>query len=151
MEPFALTAWIVAAAAIGYGNYRYVRGSRDVKGLADAEFRQIRVETGPPALCFDGREAEVVAERVAYEDRHRIRVASVTRYGRNAHGEYFFSCPKAGESRISSTSNRRSPGWRWASATSRRQAASIPAGAMAGKTAFARTIATQDVLAQGAS
>ncbi len=90
MEPFALTAWIVAAAAIGYGNYRYVRGSRDVKGLADAEFRQIRVETGPPALCFDGREAEVVAERVAYEDRHRIRVASVTRYARNAHGEYFF-------------------------------------------------------------
>ncbi len=90
MEPIALVVGIVVAALAGYSNYRYVRGARDVKRLADEEFRQIRITEAPPALCFDGRSAEIVAEAVAYEDKYCIRVLSVTRYARNAHGEYFF-------------------------------------------------------------
>lgn len=90
MEAVALVVGIVVAAAAGYGNYRYARGARDVRRLADEEFRQIRVESGPAALCFDGRSAEIVAEGVAYEDKYCIRVLSVTRYARNAPGEYFF-------------------------------------------------------------
>lgn len=90
MEPIGLVVGILVAAVAGYSNYRYMRGARDVKRLADEEFRQILVESGPPALCFDGRSAEIVAEGVAYEDKYCIRVLSVTRYARNAHGEYFF-------------------------------------------------------------
>lgn len=90
MEPIALVVGIVAAAAVGYSNYRYARGARDVVRLADEEFRQILITGAPPALCFDGRSAEIVVESVSYRDASRIRVLSVTRYARNAHGEYFF-------------------------------------------------------------
>jgi hypothetical protein len=90
MEPIALVVGIVAAAAVGYSNYRYMRDARDVVGMANEEFRQIRITEGPPELCFDGRSAEIVVESVAYQDESRIRAVSVTRYARNAHGEYFF-------------------------------------------------------------
>lgn len=90
MEPIAVVVWIVVLALILYSNYRYRRGARDVVGMANEEFRQLRITEAPPELCFDGRSAEIVAEGVAYEDKYGIRVLSVTRYARNAHGEYFF-------------------------------------------------------------
>ena len=90
MEPIALVVGIVAAAAVGYSNYRYMRDARDVVGMANEEFRQIRITEAPPELCFDGRSAAIVVESVAYQDESRIRAVSVTRYARNAHGEYFF-------------------------------------------------------------
>lgn len=90
MEPIALVVGIVVAALAAYSNYRYVRGTRDVVRLADEEFRQILLKGGPPELCFDGRSAEIVVESVSYQDKYRIRALSVTRYARNAHGEYFF-------------------------------------------------------------
>jgi hypothetical protein len=90
MEPIALVLGIVFLAVVVYSNYRYIRGARDIVGMANEEFRQIRITEAPPELCFDGRSAEIVVENVAYQDEYRIRVISVTRYARNAHGEYFF-------------------------------------------------------------
>lgn len=90
MEPIALVVGIAMAAAAAYSNYRYARGARDVVRLADEEFRQILVKGAPQELCFDGRSAEIVVESVSYQDKYRIRVLSVTRYARNAFGEYFF-------------------------------------------------------------
>lgn len=90
MEPIALVVGIAVAAVAAYSNYRYARGARDIARMADEEFRQILITEGPPELCFDGRSAEIVVERVSYQDKYRIRVLSVTRYARNACGEYFF-------------------------------------------------------------
>ena len=90
MEPIALVLGIVFLAVIGYSNYRYIRSARDIVGMANEEFRQIRITEAPPELCFDGRSAEIVVENVAYQDEYRIRAVSVTRYARNAHGEYFY-------------------------------------------------------------
>jgi hypothetical protein len=90
VEPIALVIGIAVAAAAGYGNYRYARGTPDVARLADEEFRQLLVTAGPPELCFDGRSAEIVVDVCSYQDEYRTRVISVTRYARNAYGEYFF-------------------------------------------------------------
>lgn len=90
MDPVVLLVWIVIAALAGYSNYRYVRGARDVKSAAEEEFRQILIKGAPPELSFDGGSAEIVDESVSYHDKYRIRVLSVTRYARNAYGEYFF-------------------------------------------------------------
>lgn len=90
MEPIALVIGIAVAAAAAYGNYRYARGAPDVVRMANEEFRQLLVSEGPPELCFDGRSAEIVVESLSYQDEYRTRVVSVTRYVRNAYGEYFF-------------------------------------------------------------
>lgn len=61
--------------------------------LAQEEFRNLVVHHELPELCFDGRTAEIVDER---QEGGYVRgsssfiLQSVSRFARNAHGEYFF-------------------------------------------------------------
>ena len=60
---------------------------------AEDEFRALIVDSDFPELCFDGRTAEIVHEhREGFTNRNTntYTLASVHRFARNAHGEYFF-------------------------------------------------------------
>jgi hypothetical protein len=57
---------------------------------AEVEFRTLVVNSDIPALCFDGRTAEIVDERQEGMTQNDVyTLVSVQRFARNAHGEYF--------------------------------------------------------------
>lgn len=63
---------------------------RRVLKLAAEEFRQLRIDAEHPAWRFDGGSAQLVHEHIEYRDKAMVTVLRVTRYARNAHGEYFY-------------------------------------------------------------
>jgi len=89
--PGLLLALVVSGAA-GYLQYRLIVDNRGTQILpqVDEEFRQIRYKAEDPRLAFDGGSAQLVHEAREYEDRYQRTLIRVTRYARNAHGEYFY-------------------------------------------------------------
>ena len=72
--------------------YRLIVDNRGTRILpqVDEEFRQIRYEAEDARLAFDGSSAQLVHEAREYEDKYQRTLIRVTRYARNAHGEYFY-------------------------------------------------------------
>jgi len=90
-KPGLLLAFVFSGA-LGYLQYRIMVQGRGPGILlrVDEEFRQIRYEAEDPRLAFDGSSAQLVHEWREYADKYQHTLIRVTRYARNAHGEYFY-------------------------------------------------------------
>jgi hypothetical protein len=84
---------LVFFVCFGIRNYRRAMQGDDLSILprVEDEFRTLVIENAVPALCFDGRTAEIVDERrEGIFDSGSYTLRRIHRFARNGHGEYFY-------------------------------------------------------------